>query len=268
MDAWSYQTKLIASLGLLVAIWLIRFILLRLFTKITQEADTRSLWRKVINGLTLFVGAILVVRIWIEWFQSIITLLSVIAAALVIINKEILLNLFSYSVIVWRGLFKVGDRVQIAGSIGEVVGLGVMYLSIVEMSEKKGDRPTGRLIKIPNKEITDKHVINLSKSQDSLWQEVTVAMPLSANWQKAAESLQGIVDLVSNREIPQKKRTTTSKPEVFLSLESDKYLFTCRLSSGLNDQRKVLDHFWREVLQLIDQEDDLFMVAPPTEKPS
>lgn len=55
--------------------------------------------------IAVFVYLLVLVRIWIEGFTHLFTMLSLVAAGLVVANKESIMNITGWFIINWRGLF-------------------------------------------------------------------------------------------------------------------------------------------------------------------
>ncbi|MCP4752888.1 MAG: mechanosensitive ion channel [Proteobacteria bacterium] len=70
-----------------------------------------------------FLGFMLIGRLWIHGLQPILTFLGIVTAALVITQKEAILNATGFVFILWRDLFAIGDRIQIDTHKGDVIGI-------------------------------------------------------------------------------------------------------------------------------------------------
>jgi hypothetical protein len=90
------------------------------------------------------------IRIWIEGFSHLFTMLSLVAAGLVVTNKESIMNLTGWLIIKWRGLFSEKDYVQINGISGYIAEIHLFYFKLYETTALASGRATGKVIKIPN----------------------------------------------------------------------------------------------------------------------
>ncbi|MFA5512113.1 MAG: mechanosensitive ion channel domain-containing protein [Candidatus Kapaibacterium sp.] len=167
--------KVFASLISIVIFYLVRLLIFRIIDNKIEHFRKRYFFRQTLNYIFIAIVALTLIIIWVEWFRSILTLLSLVIGALVIASKEALLNVLANGVIIWRGLFQVGDRIEIDGIVGDVLEAGIMYFSISEVGDKdKNDLPTGRLVKIPNSFVLYKPIWNYSKALGIVWNEITV----------------------------------------------------------------------------------------------
>ncbi|AXA33807.1 mechanosensitive ion channel domain-containing protein [Francisella adeliensis] len=117
--------------------------------KITSQKQLNKIKSRVIYIATI-ITILVIVRIWIEGFYHLFTMLSLVAAGLVIVNKENVMNFSGWIIINWRSLFSEGDSIQVQSYIGKVVGIRLLYFTINETYYLGDKKTTGKIIKIPN----------------------------------------------------------------------------------------------------------------------
>lgn len=146
-----------AILGLLY--WVGQLVLRR---RLPNERDQRRAHSRLQYGL---VGAflILLTQIWVDGFTHLVTVLSLVSAALVVTNKELVMNMVGWLIINWRSLFTEHDSIEINGTKGRVVEIGILYFQIHLCSPLDGCRPSGRIIKIPNSWVIVHPIKNFSE---------------------------------------------------------------------------------------------------------
>lgn len=106
--------------------------------------------RSRIAYISALIFLLVMVRTWVEGFTHIFTMLSLVAAGLVVTNKENILNLSGYLIINWRGLFSEGDYIQIQGMTGYIDSIHLMYFKLYETTDLELSQATGKTIKVPN----------------------------------------------------------------------------------------------------------------------
>ena len=111
---------------------------------------------------------------YIEDFLYIITFLSVIAAALTIALREILLNVVGSIYIFVSSMIKVNDRIMVQfetkHTIGDVVDISLMKIKLHEVDDYtniKEVKSVGRTIFIPNSYIFNKVFYNYSRKKNN-----------------------------------------------------------------------------------------------------
>lgn len=265
--------RVISSLILIMLLWLIKMLLNRFITARIKDIRSRYIWRQSLTYVFLAIGFIFIVRLWVEWFQSVITLLGVVAAALTISSKEIILNFFSYWVIIWRGLFDIGDRIEIDSVSGDVIEVGLFYISLAEIRGwVHGDDTSGRLVKIPNSTVLTHPVYNFSRGLSLVWNEVVVEMPRTRLWREVRdacmEACREIHIPLSSRDlselIKRKEEILFTRPEpvVMISLLGDKLRVIMRYTCKFHKRRISENELTEKLLsRLMDMPDvDFFQI--------
>lgn len=242
-----------------------------------KEVRSRLAWRQTVTFTLLFVGTLLLIRIWFVWFQSIITLLSVVAAAIVIVSKELIANFTSSAVIMWRGLFEVGDRIEIGKTTGDVIEIGLFYITLAEIDPSyAGGEVTGRTVKIPNSTVLNTNIANFSRGLDLLWHEATISVALDKNWQHAKHIAEEVVaEHATHITEAQRRKLLKSSNEimytgpsslVYLKLAGDKVELTLRYLCKIQKRRGTEDLIWSDLLARFVQAGDILPLPKKEDK--
>ncbi len=183
-------------------------VLALVFYVIVSRADMsqRQLHRlryRIIYIAMVVVGVVLV-RVWVENFTHLFTMLGLVAAGLVVANKETIMNFTGWFVINWRNLFAEGDHIALLTYVGYVDQLGPLYFKIYEV-DMESNCLTGRTIRIPNGLVINNSVANYSSSnlllQASLTVPVVLGGDLMAVQEVIGEVLHGVL-LERYRKLP------------------------------------------------------------------
>jgi small-conductance mechanosensitive channel len=90
--------------------------------------------------------------------------------------------------------YEVGDRIEIAGESGDVIDIGVMSTTLLEIGGwVHGDQPTGRVTIIPNGRVLTQQVHNYTKDHSFIWEELTISLTYDSDWQQVWDILLTIV---------------------------------------------------------------------------
>src|SRR5436189_4574527 len=102
------QTRLLATLGTIVGLWLVRRVVLGIVYRRVQDPWGRYRWRK---GLTYVLVAVCIVIVGGMWFEGgvrpLLGFLVFLATGLAVALKEPLSNLAGWALIIWRRPFEV-----------------------------------------------------------------------------------------------------------------------------------------------------------------
>jgi len=184
--------KTIQSLVLILVI----LILVKIATSIATKGGKRNSEAPfAIKYTAIFFFGMAFVFIWLEGLGSILTALTIVAAALTIVSKELIINFLGSFVIFWRELFSIGDRVQVGDSSGDVIDKGLLYFTLLEVGKTESTgHSTGRLVKIPNALVLTMPVANATRGAGYVWNEIKIAICVTDEWEKGRQLLLKAID--------------------------------------------------------------------------
>ena len=118
------------------------------------------------------------------------TILGLTTAALTIALQDFVLAFFGWFVLMGKRGIRIGDWVEINGVGGEVVEVGLMRTSLLEIGTL-GDRgfPTGRRISFMNGFAIRGQYFNFSTTGQWMWDEITVTVPPSVDTHAVTERI-------------------------------------------------------------------------------
>lgn len=160
--------------------------------------------RVVINVLEIFI----LMLVWSEYIKNIITLISVLSAAMTIALREIILNFFCGLYIKIKKPFKVEDRIQIGDIKGDVMNISSLNFEILEVSTKEDNgQSTGVVVNFPNSIVFSSPIKNINKGFKYVWNELVINVSLEADLVKNKKEIYRIVNnLETIKNIPKKMK--------------------------------------------------------------
>ena len=258
------------SLGIVVLAYIIRLMIGRVLAHRVRDVRNRFIWKQTINYAIALLAFGIIIRIWVEWFQSVLTVLSLIAAAITIISKELILNFFAHGVILWRGLFEVGHRIKMGNQMGEVLDIGPLYFTIGEIS-LESESFTGSTSKIPNMLVLTMSVTNFTRGHPLVWHEISVEITSDSNWKKMREICESVVSNYQMHLDPSKKKEIRSSPKELLLSDSSPLVYMRIKPTGIQfilrfigkhfQKMKLEDEIWTAILQKLGNEKDVFLLG-------
>jgi len=172
-------SKLLTTIGILLVLWLLRWVWLWIMARRTEEPQTRYKWRKAATYTITVIGLILIGRVWLEGIQSLVTYLGLVSAGVVVALRD---------------PFVVGDRVGISGIVGDVIDIGISTFSLLEVGGwNAGEQSSGRIVHVPNGKVFTEPLVNYTQGFNYLWNEIPITITFESNWRKAKQLLEGIV---------------------------------------------------------------------------
>ena len=138
---------------------------------------------------------ILLVLLWGNYFQSLLTLISLVSAAITIALREVIMNFFCGIYIRAKKPFKMEDRIQIDDLKGDVVNISPLSFEILEVSTKEENgQSTGVVVIFPNSILFTKPIKNINRGFKYIWNELTVKLKLDCDLTKNKQELYRIVN--------------------------------------------------------------------------
>ena len=268
-------TKLLYTLGLVVTIVVLRWVarqLVNLLARGRQRHQARFWARQAINLTTAVVLGLGLVSIWFDSGLHAAAGLGIISAGLAFALQKAVTSVAGYFLILRGDIFAVGDRIVMGGVRGDVIGLGFLRTTILEMGQPEGDsdstmsvwvdarQHTGRIVTVTNGVVFDDPVYNYSRDFQFLWEELSVGIKFDADRVLAEKILLDAArrHAANGREIGaeamQRMRrrffvpATDMEPEVYVKLADSWVQLTVRFVVPTRGIRKVKSDITRDVL--------------------
>jgi len=255
--------KLIGSVLLILALWLIRLFIMRLVHRRYAE-DTRALynWRKGTQYTLAFLGVILVGRLWLDGLHTLATYLGLVSAGIAIALQDVIVNLAGWFFIIWRQPFRVGDRIEIEDFAGDVIDIRLFEFALLEIGNRiQAEQSTGRIIYVPNGKVFRHVFINYSQGVPLIWHEIPVVVTFESDWEKAKSLLTTIVtqrapqiDEVIRRQAKQPGQQFVisfgnTRPTVYTKVVGNGVMLTLRYLIDPRQVRNNEQQIWEDVLR-------------------
>ncbi len=219
-----------------LALALLMFVLTKLGQYIAARRGRRSSEAPyLIKYTAIGLFGIGLVFIWFDGFGSILTALTIVAAALTLASKEVILNFLGSFVIFWRELFTIGDRVQMGELSGDVIGKGLFFFTLLETGGKgTTGHSTGRIIKIPNALILTTPITNATRGAGYVWNEVGLTISMDSDREKGRQALLRCGEAYLQKESidPNKVRRSFERQMIFFR-KMDPIVYTSVVTGGV-----------------------------------
>ncbi len=185
---------MLANLLKTTVVWLLFFLLKKLFCSVLDRRITdtsrRYLVNKTYNYITGTIFFIVTLVIWFGGFTGWTAYLGFVSAGLAIALQDPLSNLAGWIFINSRKPFVVGDRIEIGDCKGDVIDQRLFQFSLIEIGNwVDADQSTGRIIHVPNGWVFKHAIANYTASFQFIWHEIPVMVTFESDWKKAKELL-------------------------------------------------------------------------------
>jgi len=167
-----------------------------------RGAERRRFWIRQASKLLAFallcVGA---VAIWFPDPSRLGTVAGLLTAGIAVALQRVITAIAAYLIILRGRVFTVGDRITIGGVRGDVVALGLIQTSVMEMGEPPNENSgepdvwvnarqyTGRVVNVTNDKIFDTPVYNYTREFPYVWEEMHFPISYDADRERAESIL-------------------------------------------------------------------------------
>jgi small-conductance mechanosensitive channel len=167
-----------------------------------HRAERRRFWLR--QSSKLIATGVLVVGLALIWFSDaarFATVAGLLTAGIAVALQRVITAFAGYFIILRGRVFTVGDRITIGGVRGDVVALGFIQTSVMEMGEPPGAHSgdptvwvnarqyTGRVVSVTNDKIFDTPVFNYTREFPYLWEEMHFPIAYDGDRARAEEIL-------------------------------------------------------------------------------
>jgi small-conductance mechanosensitive channel len=272
--------KLLISLFLLGVVFLLRHVMRSLahyFVRGSGKAYRSHFWTQ--QAISLFCAALIVVGLLSIWFdnpQRLTTAVGLVTAGLAFAMQKVITSFAGYFVILRGKTFTVGDRIMMGGVHGDVIALGFIQTTIMEMGQPppvESDKPgiwvmsrqfTGRIVTVSNSTIFDEPVYNFTRDFPYIWDEIRIPIPYRADRRRAEEILRQAAQhhALSREKVGAEAvrrlfelyhvQSPDLDPDVYYRLTDNWLELTLRYLVDTHGTRKVKDAISREVIAAFD----------------
>lgn len=223
--------------------------------RFTNDQDIQGIFkrRRVLRYTFVFLGIFSSIPIFYSKISYLPTILAFTGAGFIISIKDITLNFAGWFLIHGSSGFAIGDRIEIGDVKGEVINIGLMRFTLLEVrTEHNSDQSSNRLVHIPNHKAIIHKVFVISQDMDFIWDEVYIFLNVKSNWQKAKALCEKILsEVISHEEYSkafENKIRRLSKnylvrlgkmtPIVYVTLEEGKIMLSLRYLTHVHHKRQ------------------------------
>lgn len=253
-----------------------RFLMNRMYNRLKNTSNW-YVTRKVAKWINNLMLAILFLYIFGSNLTGFTTAIGLAGAGVTYALREVIVSFAGWFAILFGDFFNTGDRVLLGSTKGDVIDIGVLRTTLMEMEEwVDGDQYTGRIVRVANSSIFTAPVYNYTADFQFLWDEIHIPLKFSSDIEYARKMLLEVADDVigtfheqSEKEWSEMKRrfrieNASLKPQVFVSFDDNWVKVSLRFIVGTRERRKVRDELFRTILEQIKRSENKLQLASET----
>lgn len=248
--------------GVLLVLLLVHIVKKSLGKRI--KADNWYKTKKIINGVGYILFIFLVLVVYSDRLSGIAVALGVASAGIAFALQEVIASMAGWIAIMVSDFYRPGDRVQVGGIKGDVIDLGMLRTTVMELGDWiDGDLYNGRIVRIANSFVFKEPVYNYSADFPFLWNEIKIPIKFGSDYDYAKELMKGIADKQTDEYAKQSQaywddmvrkysiENATLDTMVTMKITDNWVEYTVRYVVDYRKRRTVQDALFTEILREI-----------------
>lgn len=233
--------------------------------------------KKAINGVGYFLILLLITIIYRKSLGNVTVFLGIAGAGIAFALQEVIVSTAGWLAVLFTDIYKSGDRVMLGGIKGDVIDIGVLRTTIMEIGGwVNGDLYNGRIVRIANSFVFKEPVYNYSADYPFLWDEIKLPIKYGSNYTLAREiinktALEVVGDYSNDAEQQWKImvqkfliENASTQPMVYMIANDNWVEFTLRYVVDYKKRVIVKDELFTKILEKIENSSNQVDIASTT----
>ncbi len=256
-------------------------VLRRLAQRYVGRRISDSTTRYRVNKGFAFLGYLLIVLalalVFSHQLAGLTVAFGVAGAGIAFALQEVIASVAGWVAISFGRFYAPGDRVQLGGIKGDVIDIGVLRTTLMEIGEwVNGDLYNGRIVRIANSYVFKDPVFNYSADLPFLWDEIKLPVRYGSDWKYARDTIEAVLQEVCSeltqgfqaswQQAVQKYALEDARIEPLVTIvANDNWIeMTGRYIVHFRSRRTTKDQIFTRWLEAVDQSDGRIRMASAT----
>lgn len=280
LDKWindPFIRKLLILAGGSLVLWTIILFTRRRVVAGVQNSATRYHSRKTITYVGYFLTIIFAALLFSSNMSNLGVALGVMGAGIAFALQEVIASIAGWLANSFGGFFRVGDRVQLGGIRGDVIDIGVLRTTLMELGQwVDGDLYNGRIVRVANSFIFKEPVFNYSADFAFVWDEIKVPVQYGSDYELAHTLLLHVAEEVVGDHGRKAKEEwklvvrkyliedATTQPMISMKANDNWVEFTLRYVVDYKLRRTTKTRLFQKILKELDATNGAVKIASAT----
>jgi small-conductance mechanosensitive channel len=271
--------KVVLSAIFIVALVLLTSVVSFALKSVMHSHERAAFWtQQVVRIVAAVIFVLGLLSIWVSNPSSLATGAGLVTAGVAVALQRVITSFAAYLIILRGKLFTVGDRITMGGVRGDVVALGFMQTTVMEMGEAPGEQEappatwvrarqyTGRIVRVTNDKIFDSPVYNYTREFPFVWEEMHIPISYKDKREEAERIILEAARKHTARVVEEARPAleelaktyslhegTDLEPRVFWQLTDNWIAMNVRFIAPVRSVRGLKDAISREIITEFDK---------------
>jgi small-conductance mechanosensitive channel len=152
--------------------------------------DQRYHVRKMVTAAAYIIILTFITILFADRLKHVGFAVGLFGAGVVVALQDVIASFGGFIAIGFSNLYRVGDRIQVNETKGDVVDISIMRTTVLETGNwVRGDLYSGRIVRIPNSVVLKGLVFNYSQGFRFVWDEVKIRLSSGSDHEHTREML-------------------------------------------------------------------------------
>lgn len=259
---WPLVSRSLAAMAGAIAIVLVVKLVQTTLVRRLPDSDSRYYARKLVSLGGWLACLLLMAVVFRDRLGGLAVGIGVASAGIAFALQEVIASIAGWIGISFGTFYAPGDRVQLGGIRGDVIDIGILRTTLMELGEwVASDLYTGRVVRIANSFVFKEPVFNYSHDFPFLWDELRIPVKHGSDHRVARELLEQALQEVCSERLVRDSRQAWDQlvrryllenaqlePAVTLVITDNWLEFTLRYIVDYKQRRSTRDRLATRVL--------------------
>ncbi|MGE0113525.1 MAG: mechanosensitive ion channel family protein [Steroidobacteraceae bacterium] len=280
LRAWLFDPivgKWVAAGTVVLAVFIVSRLVQRAVAQRVSDATTRYRARKSVALVGYLLSVLAVAVVFSDRLGGLTVAFGVAGAGIAFALQEVIASAAGWVAISFGRFYEPGDRVQLGGIKGDVIDVGMLRTTLMEVGQwVDSDLYNGRIVRIANSFIFKEPVFNYSADFPFLWDEIKLPVRYGSDWKAARRMLEKVTNEICGDYARQSLEAwhvavrkyaleeARVEPMVTLAANDNWLEFTARYIVHYRARRMVKDQLFTRILEEVDQSGGNIRLASAT----
>ena len=266
--------KLIAAIAGLAVVYTLARLLQRSINRYVDDTDNRYRARKIVTFLGYVAAFFVLANVFSDRLTGLTVTFGVAGAGIAFALQEVIASVAGWVALSFGAFYRTGDRIQLGGIRGDVIDIGVLRTTVMEVGEwVKGDLYSGRIVRIANSFVFKDPVFNYSADFPFLWDEIVFPVKYGSDWVLARQVFEQLSVEVVGDYASQSKEAWKSvvgkyliedaqvEPLITMTADENWMQFTIRYIVDYKKRRTTRDRLFTRILDEVEASNGKIRIA-------